>query len=261
MVENNIVQTLASAAGTLSAIIFVVPGLVMVGYWSGFPFWETTAVCAVGGILGVMYSIPLRRALVTGSDLPYPEGVAAAEVLKVGDTAGSAEENKRGLWIIIWGGIASTAIGLLTAIKAMGGTLRGAVAHPVSGSRNHRRRLGLDGLFGVLSRRAHDRCGSYGSGRYLDPAEDHRPHRQRHQGFLGFLYCSRRGPGSSPDGTRHSFQVRGRHHVAVHDSYRVVAVGLLEGFPHRAPHDGLDYALHPLRAADRPVGGFDLWPV
>ena len=128
VVENNIVQTIASAAGTLSAIIFVVPGLVMVGYWSGFPFWETTAVCAVGGILGVMYSIPLRRALVTGSDLPYPEGVAAAEVLKVGDAAGSAEENKRGLWIIIWGGIASTAIGLLTAIKAMGGTLKATFA-------------------------------------------------------------------------------------------------------------------------------------
>ncbi len=71
--ENNIVQTIASAAGTLSAIIFVLPGLVMVGYWKGFSFWETAAVCAIGGVLGVMYSIPLRRALVTGSDLPYPE--------------------------------------------------------------------------------------------------------------------------------------------------------------------------------------------
>lgn len=79
IVENNIVQTIASAAGTLSAIIFVIPGLVMVGYWTGFPYWITVAVCLVGGILGVMYSIPLRRALVTGSDLPYPEGVAAAE--------------------------------------------------------------------------------------------------------------------------------------------------------------------------------------
>ncbi len=58
--ENNIVQTIASAAGTLSAIIFVLPGLVMVGYWKGFSFWETAAVCAIGGVLGVMYSIPLR---------------------------------------------------------------------------------------------------------------------------------------------------------------------------------------------------------
>ncbi len=71
IVENNIVQTIASAAGTLSAIIFVIPGLVMIGWWTGFPYWITLAVCAVGGILGVMYSIPLRRALVTGSDLPY----------------------------------------------------------------------------------------------------------------------------------------------------------------------------------------------
>ena len=82
--ENNIVQTIASAAGTLSAIIFVLPGLVMVGWWTGFPYWESFAVCAIGGILGVMYSVPLRRALVDQSDLPYPEGVAAAEVLKVG---------------------------------------------------------------------------------------------------------------------------------------------------------------------------------
>ena len=62
--ENNIVQTIASAAGTLSAIIFVLPGLIMVGWWTGFPFWLSVAVIALGGILGVMYSVPLRRALV-----------------------------------------------------------------------------------------------------------------------------------------------------------------------------------------------------
>ncbi|MHB1872788.1 MAG: OPT family oligopeptide transporter [Steroidobacteraceae bacterium] len=88
--ENNIVQTVASAAGTLSSIIFVLPGLVIVGWWTGFPFWMTFLICAAGGILGVMYTIPLRRALVTDSDLPYPEGVACAEVLKVG--AGEAHD-------------------------------------------------------------------------------------------------------------------------------------------------------------------------
>ncbi|MDD7466026.1 MAG: oligopeptide transporter, OPT family [Actinomycetaceae bacterium] len=139
VVENNIVQTIASAAGTLSAIIFVLPGLVMVGYWSGFDFWETTAVTLIGGILGVTYSIPLRRALVTGSDLPYPEGVAAAEVLKVGDTHGSAEENRRGLLIIVWGGIASAGYSLLAALKAVAGSLSfpfrvGAGATMVGGS-------------------------------------------------------------------------------------------------------------------------------
>src|ERR1700675_1220771 len=87
ILENNIVQTGASAARTLSAIIFVLPGLVIVGWWTGFPFWTSFLICASGGILGVLFTIPLRRAMVTKSDLPYPEGVAAAEVLKVGSGA------------------------------------------------------------------------------------------------------------------------------------------------------------------------------
>lgn len=84
ILENNMVQTQASAAGTLSTIIFVLPGLLMAGYWSGFPFWQTTLLCVAGGILGVIFTIPLRYAMVVKSDLPYPEGVAAAEILKVG---------------------------------------------------------------------------------------------------------------------------------------------------------------------------------
>lgn len=84
ILENNMVQTQASAAGTLSTIIFVLPGLLMAGYWSGFPFWQTTLLCMAGGILGVIFTIPLRYAMVVKSDLPYPEGVAAAEILKVG---------------------------------------------------------------------------------------------------------------------------------------------------------------------------------
>src|SRR4051812_8044466 len=84
ILENNIVQTVASAAGTLSAIIFVLPGLVIVGWWTGFPFWQSFLICVSGGVLGVLFTIPLRRALVTNSDLLYPEGVAAAEVLRVG---------------------------------------------------------------------------------------------------------------------------------------------------------------------------------
>src|SRR6185295_18897143 len=99
--ENNIVQTVASAGGTLSAIIFVLPGLAMIGWWRNFPFLETFLVCALGGTLGVLFSIPLRRALVVNSTLPFPEGVAAAEVLKVGahgdEATGSEVEQKRGL--------------------------------------------------------------------------------------------------------------------------------------------------------------------
>jgi putative OPT family oligopeptide transporter len=120
--ENNIVQTIASAAGTLSAIIFVLPGLVMVGWWTGFPYWLSVAVIGIGGILGVMYSVPLRRALVTGTDLPYPEGVAAAEVLKVGAGVGGVEENRRGLVMIVWSSIASAGYALLAAMQIVAGT-------------------------------------------------------------------------------------------------------------------------------------------
>lgn len=115
--ENNIVQTIASSAGTLSAIVFVLPGLVMVGWWTGFPYWLSVAVIAIGGTLGVMYSVPLRRALVTGSDLPYPEGVAAAEVLKVGAGVGGAEENRRGLRAMVFASLMSAAYPLLGKLK------------------------------------------------------------------------------------------------------------------------------------------------
>jgi len=118
ILENNIVQTIASAAGTLAAIIFVLPGLVLVGWWTGFPYWTTAAVCAVGGILGVMFSVPLRRALVTGSDLPYPEGVAAAEVLKVGaESRAGGAENQRGLHTIILGSVIAAGYALLTQLR------------------------------------------------------------------------------------------------------------------------------------------------
>jgi putative OPT family oligopeptide transporter len=119
--ENNIVQTIASAAGTLSAIVFVLPGLVMVGWWTGFPYWLSVAVIAIGGILGVMYSVPLRRALVTGTDLPFPEGVAAAEVLKVGTGVGGVEENRRGLRMIVWSSIVAAGFAALAQTRILVG--------------------------------------------------------------------------------------------------------------------------------------------
>lgn len=121
--ENNIVQTVASAAGTLSAIIFVLPGLIIVGWWNGFPFWTTFAICAAGGVLGVMYTIPLRRALVTDSDLPYPEGVACAEVLKVGsgteghDASESVETSGAGLRAVVMGSIISALFYIVVQTK------------------------------------------------------------------------------------------------------------------------------------------------
>ncbi len=124
ILENNIVQTVASAAGTLSAIIFVLPGLVIVGYWTGFPFWQSALICVSGGILGVLFTIPLRRALVTTSDLPYPEGVAAAEVLKVGsaargETKDASGESREGLTAVILGTVASGGLAILGATRLL----------------------------------------------------------------------------------------------------------------------------------------------
>jgi putative OPT family oligopeptide transporter len=124
--ENNIVQTVASAAGTLSAVIFVLPGLIMIGWWSGFPFAQCFGVCAIGGILGVMYSVPLRRALVAQSNLPYPEGVAAAEVLKVGTAAGAADErNRAGLLALVGGTLASAGFAVIVATRIFAGQIAG----------------------------------------------------------------------------------------------------------------------------------------
>ncbi|MDT6960639.1 oligopeptide transporter, OPT family [Cupriavidus sp. SZY C1] len=109
ILENNMVQTQASAAGTLSSIIFILPGLVMLGHWQGFPFWQTLAICAAGGMLGVIFSIPLRHAMVVQSDLPYPEGVAAAEILRVGSASQAAGGRQQGTGLadLMAGGVAA----------------------------------------------------------------------------------------------------------------------------------------------------------
>jgi putative OPT family oligopeptide transporter len=118
MVENNIVQTIGSAAGAVATMVFVLPGLVIVGWWTRIPYWETMLVCATGGVLGVMLSVPMRRALVVDSDLPYPEGVAGAEILRVGMAdAEGARENKVGLATIVWGAAAGAFYYLLTSIR------------------------------------------------------------------------------------------------------------------------------------------------
>ncbi len=85
ILENNIVQTAASSGEALAAgVIFTIPALLLVGYWSAFDYWETVAISGVGGLLGVLFTIPLRRALILKASLRFPEGVATAEVLKVG---------------------------------------------------------------------------------------------------------------------------------------------------------------------------------
>lgn len=110
ILENNMVQTQASSAGTLSSVIFVLPGLLMMGYWQDFPFWQTMLICAAGGTLGVLFTIPLRRAMVVNSNLPYPEGVAAAEILKAGNHADGDSSVKD----IAYGGVLAGLVAFLT---------------------------------------------------------------------------------------------------------------------------------------------------
>lgn len=124
--ENMTVQTVASVGGAMSSIIFVLPGLVMIGWWLEFPIWESVAICVLGGVLGVTFSIPLRRALVVNGGLPYPEGVAAAEVLKVGSrgaeqSESAVRENAIGLWVVVWSAIISAGYAFLAAARVFAG--------------------------------------------------------------------------------------------------------------------------------------------
>lgn len=112
ILENNMVQTQASSAGTQSSVIFVLPAMLMMGYWQGFPFWQTLLVCMAGGILGVIFTVPLRHVMVVKSDLPYPEGVAAAEILKAGHD--DSNNGESGIKEIAAGGILAAVVSFLT---------------------------------------------------------------------------------------------------------------------------------------------------
>ncbi|MBR1759820.1 MAG: oligopeptide transporter, OPT family [Schwartzia sp.] len=122
ILENNMVQTQASAAGTLAALIFIIPGLLMIGYWQEFEFWQTLLVSACGGCLGVLFTIPLRRTMVVHSDLPYPEGRAAAEILKMGDAStGNASGGTKEL--LCGSGIAGIVAFLTSGLQVLTGEL------------------------------------------------------------------------------------------------------------------------------------------
>ncbi|MBZ7955996.1 OPT family oligopeptide transporter [Campylobacter molothri] len=114
ILENNMVQTQASAAGTLSSVIFVIPGLFICGYWSEFPLWQTFMICLCGGGLGVLFTIPLRRAMVVESKLTYPEGRAAAEILKMANKDQEIKKSKKGVKEIALGGIIAASYSLFS---------------------------------------------------------------------------------------------------------------------------------------------------
>ena len=113
ILENNIVQTAASAGESLAAgVIFTIPALVLLGYWTSFDYVEVAKIAAIGGVIGVLFTVPLRRALIVTAKLKYPEGVATAEVLRAGDEArkGAEDDGSGGLKTI---GIASLVGGLM----------------------------------------------------------------------------------------------------------------------------------------------------
>ena len=89
ILENNIVQTGASAGSSIAAgVIFTIPALVIMGYWPDFKYWWVLGIAGLGGLLGVLFSVPLRRSMIVEDPLPFPEGKAAAEVLKAGENPG-----------------------------------------------------------------------------------------------------------------------------------------------------------------------------
>ena len=105
ILENNIVQTAASAGESLAAgVIFTFPALILMGYWEKFNYLETTLIALCGGILGVLFTVPLRQALIVRQKLTFPEGVATAEVLKTGEKGGKTVK------YLLWGGLAGALV-------------------------------------------------------------------------------------------------------------------------------------------------------
>lgn len=124
ILENNQVQTIASAgASVVSGIIFTIPALVMMGAWDTYRFWPIVGLASLGGILGVVFSVPLRRALIVDMNLAFPEGVATAEVLKTGpvdtatDVAKDSKLGKQGFRLLL------EATGIGAAFKLVEGGL------------------------------------------------------------------------------------------------------------------------------------------
>jgi uncharacterized oligopeptide transporter (OPT) family protein len=104
ILENNMVQTVASSGEALAAgVVFTIPALVIMNHWKEFDFLWVTIIGSFGGLLGVLFTIPLRRAFIVEDKLMYPEGIATAEVLKAGQTGG---------WDVIYIALAAIAGGL-----------------------------------------------------------------------------------------------------------------------------------------------------
>ena len=141
ILENNIVQTAASAGESLAAgVIFTIPALLLIGYWDTIDYWEVTKIAMAGGVLGALFTVPLRRALILKANLRFPEGVATAAVLKTGHES-DAKKSSESLKLIglsaltggivklgelafgIWSSAVGGAIAIRGAIFGMGASL------------------------------------------------------------------------------------------------------------------------------------------
>lgn len=132
ILENNIVQTGASAGSSIAAgVIFTVPALVILGHWDDFKYWWVLTIAGLGGVLGVLFSVPLRRSLIVDQQLAFPEGKAAAEVLKAGENPASGirvlatASGLGGLGKLI----AASGLRLVPDTAAFGGYVGNAIAY------------------------------------------------------------------------------------------------------------------------------------
>ena len=134
ILENNIVQTAASAGESLAAgVIFTLPALLLIGYWDTISYWEVTKIAMVGGILGALFTVPLRRALILKAQLRFPEGVATAAVLKTGHETDSEKSQKSlkliGISALIGGFVKLGELAFSVWSSAIGGAIavKGAI--------------------------------------------------------------------------------------------------------------------------------------
>ncbi|MDZ7821222.1 MAG: oligopeptide transporter, OPT family [Candidatus Marinimicrobia bacterium] len=148
ILENNLVQTAASAGESLAAgVIFTIPALVLMGYWTEFDYVAIAEMAAVGGIIGVMFTIPLRRALIIEAKLTYPEGIATAEVLRAGHKTDKTEEESKHVGLILKAGL----VGGLLKLFQQGFNMWNQAAETAFGFRNLRGGKTLFGFGGDLS--------------------------------------------------------------------------------------------------------------
>ena len=140
ILENNIVQTAASAGESLAAgVIFTLPALIVMQYWTTFNYWETTLISGLGGVIGVLFTVPLRRALIVEEGLQFPEGIATAEVLRSGEEGGNSVKYIAQAGIIgalfkfgetglrLWSGVVETAARVGGSIAYFGSNLSPAL--------------------------------------------------------------------------------------------------------------------------------------